>query len=143
MTRAVVFAYSEVGVRCIRELLAQGIEIPLLFSHADDPGQTQWFGRVAQLAGEYELKVVPPASPNPHDWIAAGAALNPDFVFSFYYRYMLDKAWLTLPRRGAQNLRGFLVPKDRGGAPVHGAIIQGETQTGASLHYMVEKPDAG
>ena len=36
MTRAVVFAYSEVGVRCVRELLAQGVEIPLLFTHADD-----------------------------------------------------------------------------------------------------------
>ena len=37
MTSAVVFAYSEVGVRCVRELLAQGVRIPLLFSHADDP----------------------------------------------------------------------------------------------------------
>ncbi len=50
MTRAIVFAYSEVGVRCVRELLAQGIEIPLLFSHADDPNENQWFGSVQQLA---------------------------------------------------------------------------------------------
>jgi hypothetical protein len=46
VTRAVVFAYSEVGVRCVRELLAQGVEIPLLFTHADDPGESQWFGSV-------------------------------------------------------------------------------------------------
>jgi len=43
VTRAVVFAYSEVGVRCVRELLAQGVEIPLLFTHADDPGEVHWF----------------------------------------------------------------------------------------------------
>ena len=49
MTRAVVFAYSEVGVRCIGELLAQGIEIAILFTHADDPGEQQWFGSVRQL----------------------------------------------------------------------------------------------
>jgi methionyl-tRNA formyltransferase len=143
VTTAVVFAYSEVGVRCIRELLAQGIKIPLLFSHADDPGEAQWFGSVAQLAEEHGLKVVTPDSPNTPAWQAEGAAIHPDFVFSFYYRHMLDKAWLALPRLGALNIHGSLLPKYRGRAPVHWAIIHGETLTGASLHYMVEKPDAG
>jgi methionyl-tRNA formyltransferase len=143
VTTAVVFAYSEVGVRCIRELLAQGIKIPLLFSHADDPGETQWFGSVAQLAQESGLKVVTPDSPNTPAWHAEAAALRPDFVFSFYYRHMLDKAWLALPRLGALNIHGSLLPKYRGRAPVHWAIIHGESLTGASLHYMVEKPDAG
>ena len=143
MTNAVVFAYSEVGVRCVRELLAQGIQIPLLFSHADDPNETQWFGSVQQLAQDHGLKVVTPDSPNTAQWIAQGAALKPDFVFSFYYRYMLDKAWLGMPRLGALNIHGSLLPKYRGRAPVHWAIIHGETTTGASLHYMVEKPDAG
>jgi methionyl-tRNA formyltransferase len=140
---AIVFAYSEVGVRCVRELLAQGVKIPLLFSHADDPNETQWFGSVQQLAKEHGLKVVTPESPNTAQWIAQGAALEPDFVFSFYYRYMLDKAWLAMPRLGALNMHGSLLPKYRGRAPVHWAIIHGETTTGASLHYMLEKPDAG
>ncbi len=143
MTTAVVFAYSEVGVRCVRELLAQGVEIPLLFSHADDPNESQWFGSVQQLAKDHGLKVVTPDSPNTPQWIAEGAALKPDLVFSFYYRYMLDKAWLLLPRLGALNIHGSLLPKYRGRAPVHWAIIHGEATTGASLHYMVEKPDAG
>jgi len=143
VTTAVVFAYSEVGVRCVRELLAQGIQIPLLFSHADDPKESHWFGSVQQLAMEHGLKVVTPDSPNTAQWIAAGAALKPDFVFSFYYRHMLDKAWLSVPRLGALNIHGSLLPKYRGRAPVHWAIIRGETTTGASLHYMVEKPDAG
>ena len=143
MTRAVVFAYSEVGVRCVRELLAQGVEIPLLFTHADDPGEQQWFGSVRRLAGEYGLRVETPDNPNTPEWVAAGAAANPDFLFSFYYRYMLDKAWLKVPRRGALNMHGSLLPKFRGRAPVHWAILKGETVTGASLHYMVEKPDAG
>jgi methionyl-tRNA formyltransferase len=143
VTSAVVFAYSETGVRCVRELLVQGIQIPLLFSHADDPNEAQWFGSVQQLAESNGLKVVTPDSPNTAQWIAAGAALKPDFVFSFYYRYMLDKAWLGVPRLGALNIHGSLLPKYRGRAPVHWAIIHGETTTGASLHYMVEKPDAG
>jgi methionyl-tRNA formyltransferase len=143
MATAIVFAYSEVGVHCVRELLAQGVQIPLLFTHLDDPKEAQWFGSVRQLAEENGLKVVTPDSPNTPQWIAQGAALKPDFIFSFYYRYMLDKAWLALPRLGALNVHGSLLPKYRGRAPVHWAIIHGETTTGASLHYMVEKPDAG
>jgi methionyl-tRNA formyltransferase len=143
VTCAVVFAYSEVGVRCVRELLAQDVQIPLLFTHADDPGETQWFGSVRQLAQEHGLRVETPDDPNTAEWVATGAALKPDFLFSFYYRYMLDKAWLEVPRRGALNLHGSLLPKFRGRAPVHWAILKGEAVTGASLHYMVEKPDAG
>jgi methionyl-tRNA formyltransferase len=143
VTRAVVFAYSEVGVRCVRALLASGIEIPLLFTHADDPGEQRWFGSVRQLAEAHDLKVVAPDTPNTPEWIAEGRAASPDFLFSFYYRYMLDQAWLAVPRRGALNMHGSLLPKYRGRAPVHWAILSGESSTGASLHYMVGKPDAG
>jgi methionyl-tRNA formyltransferase len=143
VTSAVVFAYSEVGVRCVRELLAEGVDIPLLFTHADDPAENQWFGSVAQLAAQHGLNIVTPDSPNTAEWIARGALSQPDFVFSFYYRYMLDPAWLKVPRLGALNMHGSWLPKYRGRAPVHWAIIHGESMTGASLHYMVEKPDAG
>jgi methionyl-tRNA formyltransferase len=143
VTRAVVFAYSEVGVRCVRELLAQGVEIPLLLTHADDPGENQWFGSVRQLAEARGLRVETPDTPNTPQWIAEGRGANPDFLFSFYYRYMLEKAWLEVPRRGALNMHGSLLPKYRGRAPVHWAILNGESATGASLHYMVSKPDAG
>jgi methionyl-tRNA formyltransferase len=138
-----VFAYSEVGVRCVRELMAQGVDIPLLFTHADDPGESQWFGSVLQLAEAHGIRAVTPESPNTPQWVDEGRAENPDFLFSFYYRYMLDAAGLTVPRRGALNMHGSLLPKYRGRAPVHWAIIHGETAAGASLHYMVEKPDAG
>lgn len=143
MTRAVVFAYSEVGVRCVRELLAQDMDIAILFTHADDPGENQWFGSVQQLAKTHGLRVETPDDPNTIEWIAEGRRARPDLVFSFYYRHLLSAAWLALPRRGALNMHGSLLPKYRGRAPVHWAIINGESVTGASLHYMVEKPDAG
>jgi len=143
VTRAVVFAYSEVGVRCVRELLAQGIEISILFTHADDPGEQQWFGSVRRLGEEHGLRVETPDDPNTPHWVSEGRRTAPDFLFSFYYRYLLSTAWLEVPRRGALNMHGSLLPKYRGRAPVHWAIIQGESATGASLHYMLEKPDAG
>ncbi len=143
MTRAIVFAYSEVGVRCLKVLLAQGVEIPLLFTHADDPGESHWFGSVAELAAQHGLTVATPHDPNTHEWVAEGRRAQPDFLFSFYYRHMLKPAWLEVPRLGALNMHGSLLPKYRGRAPVHWAIIHGESATGASLHYMLEKPDAG
>jgi methionyl-tRNA formyltransferase len=143
VTRAVVFAYSEVGVRCVRELLAQDVQIPLLFTHADDPNESRWFGSVKELADLHHLRAEVPEDPNTLAWIAEGRRARPDFVFSFYYRHMLNSAWLDLAKRGALNMHGSLLPKFRGRAPVHWAIIHGETATGASLHYMLEKPDAG
>ena len=143
MTRAVVFAYSEVGVRCVRELLEQDIDIKILFTHADDPHETPWFGSVKELAQAHGLEVHTPDDPNTIEWVAEGRRARPDFVFSFYYRHLLSAAWLAIPKRGALNMHGSLLPKYRGRAPVHWAIIQGEPVTGASLHYMVEKPDAG
>lgn len=143
MTRAVVFAYSEVGVRCVRELLDQDVQIPLLFTHDDDPAESRWFGSVKALAESRGIPVETPADPNTVEWIAAGRRARPDFLFSFYYRHLLGAPWLALPKRGALNMHGSLLPKYRGRAPVHWAILKGESTTGASLHYMLEKPDAG
>jgi methionyl-tRNA formyltransferase len=143
VTRAVVFAYSEVGVRCLRELLAQDVKIPLVFTHPDDPHEGRWFGSVRALAEAHGIRVETVDDANGIECIAEGRRARPDFVFSFYYRNLLGPAWLALPKRGALNMHGSLLPKYRGRAPVHWAIIHGETATGASLHYMLEKPDAG
>ena len=69
--------------------------------------------------------------------------IAPDFLFSFYYRQMLSPAVLATARRGAFNMHGSLLPKYRGRVPVNWAILRGERETGATLHEMVEKPDAG
>jgi len=143
LTRAVVFAYSEVGVRCVRELLSQGVDIAILFTHEDDPGESQWFGSVKQLAKENGVRVETPDDPNTPYWVEEGRQAAPEYLFSFYYRYMLKAPWLAVPTRGALNMHGSLLPKYRGRAPIHWAIIHGEAATGASLHYMLEKPDAG
>ena len=70
-------------------------------------------------------------------------SLTPDFVFSFYYRHMLSPAILAAASRGAYNMHGSLLPKYRGRAPVNWAVLHGELDTGATLHRMAAKPDAG
>ncbi len=143
MSRAIVFAYSEVGARCLPVLLDQGVEVPLVFTHADDPGENHWFGSVMELARARALRVETPDEVNAAQWLEVGRAARPDFLFSFYYRHLLSREWLEIAPRGALNMHGSLLPKYRGRAPVHWAILNGETETGASLHYMLEKPDAG
>ncbi|MFO1324895.1 MAG: formyltransferase [Burkholderiales bacterium] len=143
MTTAVVFAYHNVGVRCLKVLLAHGVRVPLVVTHDDSPGESIWFARVADVAADYGIPAIAPADAN--DAAIAGriAALAPDFLFSFYYRQMLGAPLLALPRRGALNMHGSLLPKYRGRAPVNWAVLHGERETGASLHYMAVKPDAG
>jgi methionyl-tRNA formyltransferase len=143
MTRAVVFAYHNVGVRCLRVLLAHGIEIPLVFTHADAPGETIWFASVAATADECLIAALTPDDPNTVELAARIEALGPDFVFSFYYRKMLKAPLLAAATRGALNMHGSLLPRYRGRAPVNWAVLHGERETGATLHYMTEKPDAG
>lgn len=143
MTNAVVFAYSEVGMRCLRVLLAHGVHVPMVFTHEDDPAESRWYGSVAAAAQSSGVHAVTPDDPNTNAWVHAVAELRPDFIFSFYYRRMLGESLLATASRGALNMHGSLLPKYRGRAPVNWAIIHGESETGASLHYMISKPDAG
>jgi methionyl-tRNA formyltransferase len=143
MTSAVVFAYHDVGVRCLAVLLAHGVTVQRVYTHADDPNENIWFGSVAALARLHGIPVTVVSNANQPGLMESVAAAQPDFLFSFYYRFMLPPEILALARRGAFNMHGSLLPKYRGRVPVNWAIIQGERETGATLHEMVAKPDAG
>ena len=81
--RAVVFAYHNVGVRCLQVLLARGVDVALVVTHEDSPTENIWFGSVAAVAAEHGIKVVTPADPKSPELRAAVSAARPDFIFSF------------------------------------------------------------
>lgn len=143
MSRAVVFAYHNVGFRCLNVLLAHGVDVALVVTHRDNPNENIWFDSVQKLAELHGIPTITPDNPNTPEVIAQIKALQPDFYFSFYYREMLKPELLAIPKLGALNMHGSLLPKYRGRVPVNWAIIHGETETGATLHYMTEKPDNG
>lgn len=143
MTTAVVFAYHDVGVRCLSVLLSQGVNVPLVVTHEDDPNENVWFGSVKHLAELHRLPVITPEDANADEVVAHVVGLKPEFLFSFYYRFMLKERLLAAPGRGALNMHGSLLPSYRGRVPVNWALVHGEHETGASLHYMEKKPDAG
>ncbi len=139
--QAVVFGYHDVGVRCLRVLLDAGVAVPLVVTHRDDPNERIWFGSVAQLAQTRGIETL--VSEDMNHLRERISVISPEFIFSFYYRRMLPPEVLSLAKRGAFNMHGSLLPKYRGRAPVNWAILKGESETGATLHEMVAKPDAG
>ncbi len=141
--RAVVFAYHDVGVRCLKTLISAGVDVPLVVTVQDDPHETQWYASVAATAADYGLNVIAPVEANTPELEASVTALQPDFLFSFYYRAMLGAPLLRAARPGALNMHGSMLPKFRGRAPVNWAILKGAQESGATLHYMVERADAG
>ena len=143
MTRAVVFAYHNVGVQCLATLLRHGVDVRLAVTHQDNPNEIIWFDSVAALAHQHGINVITPDDPNTPDVLAQVKAAEPDFLFSFYYRNMLKTQLLGVAKRGNYNMHGSLLPKYRGRVPINWAIIHGETGTGATLHAMTEKPDNG
>jgi len=142
-TRAVVFAYHNVGVRCLRVLHAHGVTIPLVVTHLDDPAEARWFASVRDTADDLALPWIAPDDVNAPDVVERVRTLAPHFLFSFYFRQMLGAPLLAVASRGAYNMHGSLLPKYRGRAPVNWAVLHGERHTGATLHAMATKPDAG
>lgn len=143
MSSAVVFAYHDVGVRCLKALLARGVDVALVVTHDDDPREQIWFDSVRRTAEDYRIPVIAPDDPNTAEVLDRVREARPDFLFSFYYRSMLGAPLLAAPARGAYNMHGSLLPKYRGRVPVNWAVLEGETETGATLHVMNEKPDNG
>ena len=145
--RIIFMGYHNIGYACLEALIELGRElgdeIVAVVTHADDPKENIWFASVRQLAFENYLPVYQPANPNDPAFVAAMQALQPDFLFSCYYRHMLKQPVLDLPRLGALNLHGSLLPRYRGRCPVNWVLVHGETETGVTLHYMEAKADQG
>jgi methionyl-tRNA formyltransferase len=140
--KTAVFAYSEVGYVCLEELLRKGADVAVVFTHDDDPGEEIWFRSVRSLAYEYGVPV------RTDEKLGEAVAeflrgLGIELIFSFYYRKMIPMEIIDVPRLGAYNMHGSLLPRYRGRACVNWAVLNGETETGATLHEMTESADRG
>lgn len=141
--KAVVFAYHDIGCAGIEALLTAGYEIAAVFTHADDPKENTFYGSVAQLCARKGIPVHAPEDANHPLWIERISKLNVDYLFSFYYRHLLGEQLLACANKGAFNLHGSLLPHYRGRAPANWVLVNGETETGVTLHRMVKRADAG
>lgn len=140
-TRVVVFGYHNVGVRCLKVLLAAGVEVALVVTHEDNAAENIWFESMVTLCHVEGIPFITPADANDPALLARVSSIAPDLMFSFYYRNMLPASILAIAP--AFNMHGSLLPAFRGRAPVNWAVLHGATEAGATLHEMTIKPDAG
>jgi methionyl-tRNA formyltransferase len=141
--RNVLFAYHDIGAVCLEELIATGDEVSLVVTHDDRTGETIWFRSVRALAERHAIPVIAPQDVNAADVVARVRELRPDFLFSAMFRQLLKRELLETPRLGALNLHPSLLPRFRGRSPINWVLVEGASETGVSLHYMVEKADRG
>ena len=141
--KALVLGYHNMGCLGLDALLRNGFEVPAVFTHRDNPHEEVWWDSLAERAKARGIAVHYPDSMKGPEIQHLLASYEPDFLFSFYFRFMIPPEVLALARKGALNLHGSLLPRYRGRAPVNWVLVNGEKETGVSLHYMVAKPDAG
>lgn len=141
--KCVVLGYHNIGCAGIKALIKNGFEVAAVFTHKDNPNENIWFDSVAELACAEGLPVFAPDDINHPVWVEKIKAIKPDIIFSFYFRDMVKSPILEIPKHGCLNLHGSLLPAYRGRVPINWAIINGETETGVTLHYMTTKPDNG
>lgn len=143
MMKAIVFAYHDIGCVGLTALVEAGYDVQAVFTHTDEPGENKFFSSVARLGADLDVPVYAPEDVNHPLWVEHIRKLRPDIIFSFYYRHMLSEEILSLAPCGGFNLHGSLLPRYRGRAPVNWVLVNGETQTGITLHRMVKRADAG
>lgn len=98
---------------------------------------------VKKVALEHGIEVYQPEKISTSEDLQKLINLEPDLIVTAAFGQILPKALLDAPKLGAINVHASLLPKYRGGAPIHQAIIDGEKETGVTIMYMAPKLDAG
>jgi methionyl-tRNA formyltransferase len=142
MATAIVCAYSSVGAAALEGLLEAGVEVLALYTYPQGDDE-RWFEPPAAVAERHGIPVLMEPAFNADTVFERIQATAPDLLFSFYFREMIQARFLDLPRLGAYNLHGSLLPKYRGRAPLNWVLVKGEAETGVTLHAMTPKPDDG
>ncbi|KYQ87121.1 methionyl-tRNA formyltransferase [Thermoactinomyces sp. AS95] len=92
---------------------------------------------------KHDLPVFQPQKLRSEEAIRQVLELQPDLIVTAAYGQILPEPVLNAPKYGCINVHASLLPKYRGGAPIHHAIINGEKETGVTIMYMVKALDAG
>ncbi|MDQ0416470.1 methionyl-tRNA formyltransferase [Croceifilum oryzae] len=145
-TRIVFMGTPDFAVPVLRMLVEEGYHIIQVVTQPDRPK-----GRKRELtpppvkvaAQELGLPVYQPEKVRIPEEMQPIIDLNPDLIITAAFGQILPKALLDVPAYGCINVHASLLPKYRGGAPIHQSIIDGEEATGVTIMYMVEALDAG
>lgn len=144
MKRVVFMGTPDFSVPILERLIAENYDVVLVVTQPDRPvGRKRILTPppVKVTAEKHEIPVFQPEKVA--DEYEEIFTYEPDIIVTAAYGQILPKALLDYPKYGCINVHASLLPKLRGGAPIHYAILQGEKETGVTIMYMVEKLDAG
>jgi methionyl-tRNA formyltransferase len=143
-TRIVLMGTPNFALAPFRALLESGYEVIALVSQPDRKvGRKQELVATPtkQLAQAFGIKVYQPESIKKDYGFML--ELKPDLIITCAYGQFIPSEVLVIPKLGSINIHASLLPKYRGGAPIHHAIMNGENETGVSIMKMAAKMDAG
>lgn len=146
MTKIVFMGTPDFSVPVLRRIIEDGYEVVGVVTQPDRP-----VGRKRVLtpppvkveALKHNIPVLQPEKIRLKEETDKVLALNPDLIVTAAFGQILPKEILEHPKFGCINVHASLLPELRGGAPIHYSIIQGKSETGVTIMYMVEKLDAG
>lgn len=145
--RIVFMGTPDFAQKSLEAIYNAGHEILAIVTNPDKPkgrGMKMIASPVKEFALEKDLKIYQPIKiRNNMEFIEEIANLNPDVLCVVAYGKILPKEILDVPKYGAINVHGSLLPKYRGAAPIQWAVINGEKETGITTMFMDEGMDTG
>lgn len=130
----------------LKALIDGGFDIAAVFTQPDKPrsrGLKESFSPVKALALEAGLPVYQPEKLRQAEVTELLRSLRPDILAVVAYGKILPDDMLSLPKYGAVNVHGSLLPKYRGAAPIQWSVLNGDAQTGVTTMYMAHDMDTG
>lgn len=144
--RIVFMGTPAFAVPTLEKLVEAGHEVVAVYTQPDRPrgrGKQIEFSPVKQFALSQGLRIEQPHAIRDARVVEEIERLRPEAIVVVAYGKILPRAVLDIPRFGCLNVHASLLPKYRGAAPIHWAIIRGETMTGVSIMRMNEGLDTG
>jgi len=144
--RVVFMGTPDFAAASLKKLIEEGFEIAGVFTQPDKPrgrGMELSFSPVKELAIRHNLPVYQPVKMRDGTALAILEALKPDILVVVAYGRILPDELLAVPRFGAVNVHGSLLPKYRGAAPIQYAVLNGDEKSGVTTMYLAHDMDAG
>lgn len=144
--RVVFMGTPDFAAESLRAVLDAGHEVAGVFTQPDRPkgrGMKLTPCETKQLALERGLTVYQPDSVRTEEALELMRSLAPDVLCVVAYGKILPDAMLAIPRLGAVNVHGSLLPKYRGAAPIQWSVLNGDEYAGVTTMYLAHDMDAG
>ncbi len=144
--RIVFMGTPDFAAASLQKLIDEDFDVVGVFTQPDKPrgrGMELSFSPVKELALRAQLPVYQPEKMRDGTALAILRELKPDILVVVAYGRILPDEMLALPRYGAVNVHGSLLPKYRGAAPIQWAVLNGDKTTGVTTMYLAHDMDAG